>query len=637
MADQNDFDNLVVRIDTATDTLETTIGDLSGGVQQVQAAATLVEAQKDVAIDAAIAATHARDDAEAARDEVIGAVGYGDAPSNGLTYGRNNKEWVVVEGGGGGGGSGAVNTVNDKAPDAGGNVELEYGDLKSLPTLFDGKYSSLEGTPTLFSGSYNDLSDQPSIIPEAPLNGLQYARKDGAWSEVTASSGGGGGEGFTIRNDLGVLASPVLFESLKRGGTYPWATYNDAVSGVNASYVSASIPLTANPFDVVDVRAYQYKASGGILLWGGNMTSDYDIAESRPYKLLNEVKRFFYTTGTEGRELRLKLPEGRYFIRDIAGGLGMTESELSSSGFARSCIGQDSILEIIEARHRRLTIKFLGKTDTPNSVYDFQFNPDGSGRGSWRLISGVTSFEDLSDKPDIFSGEWDDILNKPAVIDEAPSDGKAYARKNEAWSEVDTSGGGGGGGASYSLHNPMGMKFNPVAFNTQREGGFNKYPWDTPAEAEAAGFNLFSQDASEPINFNPNHYMEISNLQYKDAGGTFIFGGEYKAEYFAGTRQNYGLFEDTTAFFTNNAMGVNLRKSIPEGKYFLNNGMPLASVAAVNAGLEGFPMGARCLLHVERWSPIGYRRMTLFALSTSTQVELQYTYNTTSNKWEQVI
>jgi hypothetical protein len=39
----------------------------------------------------------------------------------------------------------------------------DYNDLDNLPTLFSGSYNDLSDKPTLFSGSYNDLTDKPTI------------------------------------------------------------------------------------------------------------------------------------------------------------------------------------------------------------------------------------------------------------------------------------------------------------------------------------------------------------------------------------------------------------------------------------------------------------------------------------------
>lgn len=69
--------------------------------------------------------------------------------------------------------------------------------ILNKPTLFSGAYGDLSGKPDLFSGSYEDLTDKPTIptvdVTEAPKNGKQYARKDGAWAEVASSSSGSGG------------------------------------------------------------------------------------------------------------------------------------------------------------------------------------------------------------------------------------------------------------------------------------------------------------------------------------------------------------------------------------------------------------------------------------------------------------
>ena len=47
--------------------------------------------------------------------------------------------------------------------------------------------------PDLFSGDYDDLNNKPDLsvyLTDAPSDGSQYARKDGAWDVVTATGGG---------------------------------------------------------------------------------------------------------------------------------------------------------------------------------------------------------------------------------------------------------------------------------------------------------------------------------------------------------------------------------------------------------------------------------------------------------------
>ncbi|WP_244832326.1 hypothetical protein [Caballeronia sp. TF1N1] len=77
------------------------------------------------------------------------------------------------------------------------NYVRSQGVWKPLPTLFSGKYADLSGLPDLFSGEYDALQGKPTVLPDAPNDGKQYARKDGAWVEVVSSSGSGGDVGFT--------------------------------------------------------------------------------------------------------------------------------------------------------------------------------------------------------------------------------------------------------------------------------------------------------------------------------------------------------------------------------------------------------------------------------------------------------
>ena len=262
MATQTDFDNLIVRIDAATDTLEDTVVALEGGVAQVDAKVAVATAQAVQATQAAVAATHARDDAEEALQTLQSTVGYGDAPATGVTYGRKDNAWVVVESGGGGG-VGTVVSVNDKNPDAAGNVELNYSDLKNKPTLFSGAYNDLSGKPTLFSGAYADLTGKPTVLPEAPLDGKQYARKDGAWSEV---EGGGGGGGYTNLNPLAVKYSPTAvawFKSNSKLGAEVEFESEVAANAALGSYTTdASTPATLSPYEAIDVRCFSYTSFG---------------------------------------------------------------------------------------------------------------------------------------------------------------------------------------------------------------------------------------------------------------------------------------------------------------------------------------------------------------------------------------
>ena len=100
--------------------------------------------------------------------------------------------------------SGGIQSVQ-----AGTDIEVDNTDplnpiVNFDGTFFSGSYDDLTDKPTLFDGDYNSLSNNPTTItptqaaeiaantlkvsfPEAPVDGKQYARINGAWQEVSAS------------------------------------------------------------------------------------------------------------------------------------------------------------------------------------------------------------------------------------------------------------------------------------------------------------------------------------------------------------------------------------------------------------------------------------------------------------------
>jgi len=209
MATNQDFDALIVRIGTATTTLENSVQAVAEGsaeveeaVAQAQQAATNATTQATNAANsatqantavtnaatqatnaanAATAANQAKTDTQAIKaqtqaiaNNLLATAPFQEAPQDGGIYGRQNGQWSIVDTGG----ATPVTSVNGEAPDAQGNVTIEV--------------------PTLTSELTNDsgfitASEVPeSGIPEAPIDGQQYARQDGAWSVVEAASGGGG-------------------------------------------------------------------------------------------------------------------------------------------------------------------------------------------------------------------------------------------------------------------------------------------------------------------------------------------------------------------------------------------------------------------------------------------------------------
>lgn len=235
MATNQDFNNLITRIDAATDTLELNVGVIAEtGVEvgeqltlaqtaaanaaqeannatiqanNADAKATIATNQATKAEQQAQVATQAKTDALAAVDEAKALAPFQEAPKNGSVYGRKDGTWALVESGGGGG-VGTVVSVNGVLPDLQGDVTLTIpeqvpsdwnavsgkGVILNKPTLFSGNYTDLTGKPTLFSGDYNDLQNKPTLFngsynsltnkPTIPTNNNQLVNGAGYLTEA---------------------------------------------------------------------------------------------------------------------------------------------------------------------------------------------------------------------------------------------------------------------------------------------------------------------------------------------------------------------------------------------------------------------------------------------------------------------
>ena len=360
---QQDFDDLIVRIDVATDTLEEAVAKVAEGEVNVdgsvQEAKDAAKESKDAATQAKASAQEAKQEAinssnssamanasavraEAIKEELLQTVPYGDAPSNGVTYGRKNGEWQPVEAGGGGGTVGGVVTVNKQAPDDNGNVQLKYDDLDNLPPLF--------------SGSYEDLTNKPTIptvdVKEAPKDGKQYARKDGGWSEVESTGGGGGASGGWVnKNPNSVKYSKALVENpqLLLGGEGSSITPDEAKELIKWD-TDLSTPPTTNPFEYVDLMALQIKRNGEVVLGSDEVVEDYNpIVGEFTWLLRGSADGVLLNTSVSKGEhsdyIRESLPAGRWLIRE---GLRFTGSDMKLIGLKEAFSGGTFLLDIVD-------------------------------------------------------------------------------------------------------------------------------------------------------------------------------------------------------------------------------------------------------------------------------------------------
>lgn len=146
MATNQDFNDLIERIEIATDTLESNVALVGNATEEMQLA---VEEAKGYAQSAAQSVIDAQGAAQAAADSASEAEGYvttiegmiadlenavviEEAPKDGQQYARKDGEWAVVVGGGG---SVAWDDITDKPNFATVATTGAYDDLTGKPTL----------------------------------------------------------------------------------------------------------------------------------------------------------------------------------------------------------------------------------------------------------------------------------------------------------------------------------------------------------------------------------------------------------------------------------------------------------------------------------------------------------------------
>ena len=172
MATNADFDSLIARITTATNTLETdveAINEAAGSVtEQVVAAelaasqaqasqadanasATTATTQANAASSAATAATNEANRAQDIANDLLASAPFQEAPQDGNTYGRKDGVWSVVTGGGGG----AVDSVNGQT----GTVVLTAADVGAKPISYAPTWSDVTGKPSTFAPTIGTTAD----------------------------------------------------------------------------------------------------------------------------------------------------------------------------------------------------------------------------------------------------------------------------------------------------------------------------------------------------------------------------------------------------------------------------------------------------------------------------------------------
>ena len=407
MATNTDFNNLVGRINTATEKLENNVSvlvksttDVTQSVNEAKGYAieakqseTLVTQKANTATEQANKATTEATKATNEATKAINAVEqakalapFQEAPKDGGIYGRKDGVWTLVENSGS---TNAVKKVNNIAPDVNGNVTINIptpvaqvnsdwnatsgkAQILNKPTLFNGDYNNLTNKPTLFSGNYNDLTNKPTIptvptkvsafsndsgfITEAPNDGKQYARKSNAWAEVQA------GGGYDVINSFPTTIYTYADTTTTAETNIVWNKLSEVATraGITRS-LTPSLPIPLNMF---------YKMASSPR-FGRNQSNKYNnlFADGTKFALLT-------------------LPSGLYSVS--------TTDFVSPVPFA----GKEGLLRIeydpIKPARSQVTfyeyVASSGTTPSPttNKIYVWQPNTSSTGNEKmWSTITGV--------------------------------------------------------------------------------------------------------------------------------------------------------------------------------------------------------------------------------------------------------
>ena len=159
-----DLPELIQRIETATITFENDTQEITNFKGNLINAVNDANVAKGSAEQDAAAAEAAK----IAAQQAAASVDVQEAPIDGKVYGRQDGAWTEVSGGSGSSVWGGITGTLSNQTDLQDALNLKAND-SSISVV--GK-----------SGSYNDLQNKPTILPDAPVNGQQYVRKDNAWS-----------------------------------------------------------------------------------------------------------------------------------------------------------------------------------------------------------------------------------------------------------------------------------------------------------------------------------------------------------------------------------------------------------------------------------------------------------------------
>ena len=333
--------------------------------------------------------------------------------------------------------SGNYNDLTNKPVLFSGN----YNDLTNKPTLFDGNYNSLTNKPNLAavatSGNYNDLINKPAI-PTAVgelTNNVGYITLSQIPAQMNADWNATSGAAQ-------ILNKPTLFSGnyndLTNKPVIPTVPANVSAFSNDAGYITAqdipaipTVPTNVSAFTndagyvtVNDIPAYQvlsisndtiYLSNGGYAVLPPGFDGDYNSLTNRPNLFSGS-----YNDLTDTPAIPTVPTNVSAFTNDAGYLTEYTEQQVLS-------ISNDTLF-LTGGSFVKLPAGFSGDYNDltnlpqiPQIPADISaFNNDagyitGYSETDPQFNAWDKNYNDLTNKPVLFSGNYNDLTNKPAI------------------------------------------------------------------------------------------------------------------------------------------------------------------------------------------------------------------------------
>ena len=289
------------------------------------------------------------------------------------------------------------------------DVSGSYVVMNVIPKLGEG--TVITGVKVAFQAFPKPESGTGDGIPEAPIDGKQYARQDAIWTEVEAS--GGGGDGYTKAE---IDAQQELQDNAIDANTSNIST-NTTDIAINISNIAANTTdIATNTAAIAALPSYvdAYSKTETNTLLDAKANTDASYLKAETYSNVETDAKLFTKADKDDTYTKTE-----------------TDAEIAAAAGG--------------------PFKFYGDADVtqagPNNPVEGQlmFNKvEGYANAYWGIDPNILIPVDSMLIYELMdTGKWG-VVKAPSNIPDAPVDGKQYARRDATWSEVVGSAGGDG-------------------------------------------------------------------------------------------------------------------------------------------------------------------------------------------------